>query len=221
MLDRFVSEDSLRLSTVENDPDVAEASLGLATIANDPNFPLHFKLQGPQDVRRVQPFEQTSSDGVLMTYSWVYTWYPGDLQVGHSQQQVAQWVDSVLNESEGWGRAGVSFRRVENRAEARVIFRYVRPEDAANRMGGMTPRSGPEGQDVIEIASNRFGNGFFAVIHHEVAHAAFSAVDMYKGAGHEPYMGIMSGESPTRKPTDNDIKCVREWLVGRGVFGHD
>jgi len=221
MLDRFVSEDSLLLSAVEGDPDAATARLGPAAIGNDPNFPLHFKLQGPQDVRRVEPFEQLSSDGVPMTYSWVYTWYPGDLQVGHTQQQVAQWVDSVLNESEGWGRAGVNFRRVENRAEARVIFRYVRPEHAANRMGGMTPRAGPEGQDLIEIATNRFGGEFFAVIHHEVAHAAFSAVDMYRGAGHEPYMGIMSGESPTRKPTENDIRCVREWLMGRGVFGHD
>ena len=181
MLDRFVEEDSLRLSMVENAPDVAEARLGLAAIRNDPNFPLHFKLQGPQDVRRVQPFEETSADGVPMTYSWVYTWYPGDLQAVHTQQQVAEWVDSILNESEGWGRAGVRFRRVENRTEARVIFRYVRPENAANRMGGMMPRGGPEGQDLIEIASNRFGNGFFAVIHHEVAHAAFSAVDMYKG----------------------------------------
>ena len=106
MLDRFVEEDSLRLSTVENAPDVAEARLGLAAIRNDPNFPLHFKLQGPQDVRRVQPFEETSSDGMPMTYSWVYTWYPGDLQAVHTQQQVAEWVDSILNESEGVGPGG-------------------------------------------------------------------------------------------------------------------
>jgi hypothetical protein len=221
MLDSFVEEDSLRSSTVENLLGATGARLGLAATRNDPNFPLHFKLQGPQDVRRVQRFEETSSDGVPMTYSWVYTWYPGDLQAAHTQRQVAEWVDSILNESEGWGRAGVRFVQVQNRAEARVIFRYVRPQDAANGMGGMRPGAGPEGQDLIEIASNRFGNGFFAVIHHEVAHAAFSAVDMYKGAGHEPYMGIMSGESPTRKPTDNDIKCVREWLAGRGVFDHD
>jgi hypothetical protein len=221
MLDRFVEEDSLRSSMVEDVPDASADRLRLTATRNDPDFPLHFKLQGPLDVRRVQPFELPSSDGAPMTYTWVYTWYPGVLQAVHTQQEVAEWVESILNESEGWGRAGVRFVRVENRAEARVIFRYVSPENAPNRMGGMTPGAGPEGQDVIEIASNRFGNGFFAVIHHEVAHAAFSAVDMYKGAGHEPYMGIMSGESPTRKPTENDIKCVREWLTGRGVFTHD
>ena len=79
MLDRFVEEDSLRSSMVEDVPDAAADGLRLTATRNDPDFPLHFKLQGPQDVRRVQPFEETSSDGVPMTYSWVYTWYPGDL----------------------------------------------------------------------------------------------------------------------------------------------
>jgi hypothetical protein len=134
----------------------------------------------------IQPFELPSSDGVPTAYTWVYTWYPGVLQAVHTQQQVAEWVESILNESEGWGRAGVRFVEVENRAEARVIFRYVSPENAPNRMGGMTPGAGPEGQDVIEIASNRFGNGFFAVIHHEVAHAAFSAVTCTRGPAMSP-----------------------------------
>ena len=104
---------------------VNEAAAGEATRAL--GAPLTFNRQGPQG--RLTRIDQRvpTADGQIMKARWVVPWTAGLDNHRHSRSQVRDWVRTVLTSSQGWLRAGVWYRYVEDPGQARIIFRYMEP----------------------------------------------------------------------------------------------
>lgn len=185
-------------------------------------FQMRFGMQGPglqaTGLRKIEPERRTSSDGVTVRVAWEYPWAAGLIQhEDHTIEEVADWVDFVLNNSLGWTRAGIWFPRVVP-VEARAVFRYVRkdgtrcPEPssvACTSFGAL-----PGGRHLVEIETNRFGTGFHKVVCHELAHAAFRA---RHNAG-TPYSGIMGNSVSGIWPTETDVSSVINWTRGQAIL---
>ena len=77
----------------------ARRSRAAAAAAADPNFPMHFNIGGPGKVRKIPRAVRTTSDG--FDVEWEYSWAPGLQQAGHSIEEIAEFVGSVLNHSRG------------------------------------------------------------------------------------------------------------------------
>lgn len=184
-------------------------------------FRIRFGMQGPglpgKGLRKVAPVKRTTSDGVPVTVEWEYPWAAGLIQhEDHSVEDVAEWVGWVLNNSQGWTRAGIWFPRVAPE-EARAVFRYVRkngtrcaePSSVACTSFGVLPG----GRHLVEIETNRFGTGFHKVVCHELAHAAFRA---RHNVG-TPYSGIMGNSVGGIWPTQTDVSSVVSWTRGEAI----
>jgi hypothetical protein len=189
---------------------LSEVAAGEATRA--PIAPLTFNRQGPQGrLTRIDQDVKTS-DGPLMRARWVVPWTAGLDNDRHSRSQVRDWVRTVLTSSQGWLRAGIWYRYVDDPGQARIIFRYLLPGKIKGGMG-MYQAHDP-GMDFVTIASNRFGRGFSPVVLHEGGHY-LRCNDKYKGVRcHNPNYHGLYGQG-TGVLTPNDVACTLDWLASK------
>lgn len=186
---------------------------------------LPFGIKGPGPLIKTEPTERTTSDGEIVTTSWVYPWFTSAKQHNAEVPQVRDWLRWVFQHSQSWVRAGVWFPEVELARNARVVIRYV-PDpfqcgDVPSATGCCDRQMGPNGQTLIRMGRSRLATpanpqGFFKGILHELAHAAFWATH---GAGFvyaQRKAGIMAQGSPVGIwPTEVDVASVRAFTRGR------
>jgi hypothetical protein len=201
------------LEGIDQESATATSAPAEAAAAGAPNFPMRFNIRGPGKLRKIPRTVRRTSDGFDVEVEWEYPWAPGLRQAGHSIEEVAEFVERVLNDSKGWVRAGIWFPRVPLE-QAQGVVRYVPP--GQTRCNQRTPGAVgcasrgflPGGRDLVELTAPRFGH--HKGLLHELAHA-------FAGAKHNrgtPYSGIMGNSPPGIWPTDNDVRSVRAWLGG-------
>lgn len=182
---------------------------------------MHFNFQGPRFVNKVEWRTQQSSDDKIVHIRYEATWTAHSQQTGHTREEVISWVGHVLNHSLGWARANVNFRLVQMVENALVVVQFAPKSEIKGGIAQTGPVTGPPQKRLIKAATDRFGPPFFALWWHEIAHAVFTAQDMYlldgPGQPHFGYHGIMGNNDHPGSISDNYLMSVRQWLRGKGV----
>jgi hypothetical protein len=127
---------------------------------------------------------------------------------GYSQTEVESQVGSILNDSQGWERAGVVARH--NPSSPQVVFEVV--EEAAGESPEAARCFWNEDPVRVELEYawlNSPARGWGNLVNHESGHAFFWGT-------HEGGLGIMTDidTDPFDWPTDQDIADVIAWLAG-------
>jgi hypothetical protein len=191
----------------------------------DPLLP--FGKKGPVPLIETEPTERETSDGEIVTTSWVYPWFISSVQHKATVPQVRAWLRWVFQNSRSWVRAGVWFPEVPLARDARVVIRYV-PDpfecgDVPSATGCTDRQMGPTGQTLIRMGRSRLATpddprGFFKGILHELAHAAFWATHGVGFVYAQRNEGIMALGSPAGIwPTEVDVASVRAFTRGRNL----
>lgn len=191
----------------------------------DPLLP--FGKKGPVPLIQTEPTERETSDGEIVTTSWVYPWFISSVQHKATVPQVRAWLRWVFQNSRSWVRAGVWFPEVPLARDARVVIRYV-PDpfecgDVPSATGCTDRQMGPTGQTLIRMGRSRLATpddprGFFKGILHELAHAAFWATHGVGFVYAQRNEGIMALGSPAGIwPTEVDVASVRAFTRGRNL----
>ena len=191
---------------------------------------LPFGIKGPRPLMRTEPTERKTSDGQIVTTSWVYPWFISSVQHNATVPQVRAWLRWVFQHSRSWVRAGVWFPEVQLAKNARVVIRYVpgplQCGDVPSATGCCDRQMGPNGQTLIRMSRSRLATpdnpqGFFKGILHELAHAAFWATHGAGFAYAQQKAGIMAqGSPPGIWPTEVDVTSVRAFTRGRNLIKH-
>jgi hypothetical protein len=188
---------------------------------------LPFGKKGPSPLIETEPTQRVTSDGEIVTTSWVYPWFTSTVQHNATVPQVRAWLRWVFQNSQSWVRAGVWFPEVPLARNARVVIRYV-PDpfecgDAPVATGCTDRQMGPNGQTLIRMGRSRLATpdnpqGFFKGILHELAHAAFWATHGVDFAYAQRRAGIMAQGSPAAIwPTEVDVASVQAFTRGQNL----
>jgi hypothetical protein len=191
----------------------------------DPLLP--FGKKGPVPLVETEPTQRETSDGEIVTTSWVYPWFISSVQHNATVPQVRAWLRWVFQNSRSWVRAGVWFPEVPLARDARVVIRYV-PDpfecgDVPSATGCTDRQMGPTGQTLIRMGCSRLATpdnprGFFKGILYELAHAAFWATHGVGFVYAQRNAGIMALGSPAGIwPTEVDVASVRAFTRGRNL----
>ena len=140
--------------------------------------------------------------------SFVGYWDVAPDNFGHTEAEVVAWVNSALNDPQGWGRAGITFERSAT-ATPRVLFRVVETISGDPGIIGFTFNDTFNGDtmDVWLEAGPYFGTA--DLVTHEAAHAYFFAEHASPGSD-----SIMEpqDEAGNEWPSEDDIQSVIDWL---------
>jgi hypothetical protein len=188
---------------------------------------LPFGKKGPSPLIETGPTQRVTSDGEIVTTSWVYPWFTSTVQHNATVPQVRAWLRWVFQNSQSWVRAGVWFPEVPRARDARVVISY-RPDpfecgDVPGATGCTDRQMGPNGQTLIRMGRSRLATpddprGFFKGILHELAHAAFWATHGVDFAYAQRRAGIMAQGSPAAIwPTEVDVASVQAFTRGQNL----
>lgn len=188
---------------------------------------LPFGKKGPTPLIETEPTQRVTSDGEIVTTSWVYPWFTSTVQHNATVPQVRAWLRWVFQNSQSWVRAGVWFPEVPLARNARVVISY-RPDpfecgDVPGATGCTDRQMGPNGQTLIRMGRSRLATpdnpqGFFKGILHELAHAAFWATHGVDFAYAQRRAGIMAQGSPAAIwPTEVDVASVQAFTRGQNL----
>lgn len=138
-------------------------------------------------------------------------WFAPPAQAGHTQAEVEAYVSSALNDSRGWGQAGITFRHREPSVSAdSVSFQMVDTFPAGDAVPGQVgltyPRNGSQPPYVL-LAAGTFGDE--QNLNHEAGHAFLTAA--HSATTDSIMYPVENYAAPW--PTVGDIAAVETWLA--------
>jgi hypothetical protein len=125
--------------------------------------------------------------------------------VGISEATAEAWIADALTDSQGWGRAGITFRQQSYGSEAsRVTFQVVNTiPDVPEGWDGQGINF-EDGTGLVYLEASSVGSPW--LVNHEAAHAFFAAE--HTSGGIMPH----NASDATEWPSDGDIASLRDWL---------
>lgn len=184
-------------------------------------LPHHWE-QGPQDVKRVRPFNERGR-----RFAHKFYWYLERVE-GTSRRQALTAIYEVLHHQRSWERSGVKWVRTYLPWRANVRLRVIPRDTTVCGPGAGGCYSWGTGTPLAEVGVEYLGTAAFAeILNMELAgHGTFRMLDMYNEVHQRiPYEGVMGTWGDAAKtayyPSDSEIESAKAWLQGRAAIVHE